>query len=317
MEKSGESISIQELKCALKKIEYPGSRIQQVDNWAKEMLEQGDTYAFNSIKGESNHVLEHNKFINDILKTIDETAQIQGENTSSYLERIMAKRIEFFKNKKDSFNQAIKSKLTYLDNSEEKIVTLTKEEVETLKNELNEIFKYGNSERTVGTSIDHMAYTWKHKYISGGGSWAGSDKSETAILQSFPRYNSGAGDIFDKEPVYRFLSINDVEGFLKQFEKAGSEYSYPKLQSCAKYRKGGDTFMDYGTHLNVKFVIHPKSGVSKAHNIGKGKYGNSEIIYPANAKFRYIGKVNEEIFPSNYKQEGRSFDRWEIHLQEM
>lgn len=143
---------------------------------------------------------------------------------------------------------------------------------------------------------------------------------QNALLQYFPRYETAESNNqhFKYEPVYRWLCIDDIETFLKDF-KVGHEYSYPRKQSCAKSKKGAEgEFCDNKSAYNVKFRIHPKNKITKAYDIKDYDYNkmtnyelsddtypvyrNEEVIYPANTKFKVLGisgifEHNEDRFP--------------------
>ncbi len=74
--------------------------------------------------------------------------------------------------------------------------------------------------------------------------------------------------------------------------------------------------------MTVKLVIHPKGKVSKAADLGYGKYGNNEAVYPPGARFKVIDRHIEECINPDYKEdsiysENRVFSRWIIDLQEI
>lgn len=225
-----------------------------------------------------------------------------------------------------------------------KNVTLNREETQELAKELNEIIASGgtNPNFNEGTPLWKLNAAWKQKYISMPFSM--KDKTgETAILDIFPRYESGflrsggdkyrfkvAGD-FKYEPLYRQMHVENSEEFIKQFENIGGIYKPGRLQSCSKEKLYGEYwgrsqygFTEWNPENNIKFVIHPKGPVSKAADIGEGKYGTIEAIYAANSEFRILGTVKKTVTPEEiqkgipeFKNQFEDFEKYEIHLQEI
>lgn len=201
-----------------------------------------------------------------------------------------------------------------------------------------------SSSLTPDSSIAAMNIAWKNKYLTMPFSM-NCKEGETAILNMFPRYESGVikyrefshnvhtGD-FKYEPVYRQMHIENPEEFVKQFENIGGVYTPGRLQSCAKTRYYGEAwgsieniqygFVEWNPQNNVKFVIHPKGPISNAADIGEGKYGNYEVLYSADSKFRILGTVKKTVTQEEIQKGMGSFnnpfddfEKYEIHLQEL
>lgn len=284
----------------------------------------------NTIRSFIANAKNKNDYLGDIIKLIDDIPKEGTEKASDYLTKITTKHIELMQKRNDAFNQMIKSKISYATgNIENNVITLTKEERQQVINEINKIFK---TSYTADVSIGAMADYWKQAYISGHTPNL-SPKVETALLEQFSKYETKTGSVFEKEPVYRWMRITNIDDFLRQFSK-DSQYSYPKLQSCSKLKECGEfkksmrgtfiNFADNESNYNVKFVIHPKGKTTKARMLGMGKYGDNEVIYPNSQKFRVLGKINKEVNPQDFNQNSllkdinfEPFRRWEIHLQEI
>lgn len=158
------------------------------------------------------------------------------------------------------------------------------------------------------------------------------ERIQKAVLTSMPRYKSKDYESrsydsyrdFENLPVSRWLAIfKNTDEFAKNFEP-GMEYSYKNLQSCSKCNSYCENqYRDDCIDMNVKFIIHPRSDVSKAFDIGERKYGGREVIYPPNQKFKILGKklvedTSEKIANYNTMETyPATFYRYEIHMQEM
>lgn len=212
----------------------------------------------------------------------------------------------------DNQNKRVKDKIQYNkedDYVEEKIILNDKE-----TEELKELARTQEN-----LPMEELCQKAINIYV--GGDYSLKDASENvqkAVLYSQPRYDSklqsrfydGYND-FDVHPVVRWLWIKEPDKFVENFNN-GDTYKYEKLQSCSKnccYCE--NQFSDETPENNVKFVIHPKSEISKARDIGERKYGSREVIYPPNQEFVILDK---QLVKYHSKEE--DFYRWIIHLQE-
>lgn len=324
-ENKGDNISINEVKKILKDLQAK-TTIEALNT----RLNDADDFTQNTIKKFLFDAKSRDKYIDDILELIDDMPKEESEKTSDYLLKIITKHVELMQKQNNIFDQMIKSKISYAtDDVTNDVIKLTKEERQQLAEEFNRLFN--TTEYTADTPISKMATIWKHKYISGYQPDIPT-KTEQALFQQFKPYQSPVGSTFEKEPVYRWLRISNIDDFLKQFTD-DAQYSYNKLQSCSKLKDCGEfnvelyrtfiNFADNYSDYNVKFVIHPK-GTTNARELGIGKYGANEVIYPAGQKFKVLGKIHKEINPQDYGRDSllyntkfEPFHRWEIHLQEL
>lgn len=232
---------------------------------------------------------------------IETTPKLDNETTSEYLKRINDKYLKSLMEKQSEKEAALQSCLRFFENTKgiqnaEKI-ELSLEEKQRLVDIINSWSK-GTDKVTIDTPMSDLAFRWKKKYISGG-VYGMDSKLQDACIQEFKRYSS-IDDKFIKtlnQPVYRWMDVQEgMDEFLKKMPKEGGIYCPKKLQSCSKTRLGAETcFHDNNPSMNVKFVIYPKSQVSKAYDIGEGKYGPFEVIYPSDSQFRVLYKNIEEI----------------------
>lgn len=271
-----------------------------------------------------------NKYISNILDTMQRNPKSSTQQTSEYFSEIIGKSFEEERTRLKQFEETIKSKLSYQDGSiAENIPDITPEQKQILCDELNKIMYDGKPHFTVDTDIKELAHAWKTKYISGYTPELPKDVETSLLLNEFEHASPDKyyqdvrfkPDIpFEHIPLCRWLKISDTENFLKQFEKEGGEYSYNRLQSCSvNYHQGEPvtgSFGDNSSKYTVKFIIHPKNSTSHgAARLGAGKYGDCEAIYPSGQKFKYLGKYNRQVPAGESMSE--TFYRWEIHLQEI
>ncbi|MCM1338098.1 MAG: hypothetical protein NC191_00320, partial [Muribaculaceae bacterium] len=222
---------------------------------------------------------------------------------------------------------------------------LTAQQRQATAEELNKIIG-SESNIPADASIGRLQSAWKNKYLSMPISLK-NQEGETAILNSFPRYEAGVmknpqGQVYHRlntgdfkyEPVYRQMHVENPEEFVRQFDDIDGIYAPGRRQSCAKTRYYGECwgplestqygFAEWNPTYNVKFVIHPKGAISNAAEIGEGKYGDLEVLYSADSRFKILGRVKKTVTPeeikaniSGFKNEFADFEKYEIHLQEI
>ena len=269
-----------------------------------------------------------NEYLRRIIDRIDKTPKAEQQKISEYLKEIISAEIKSEQAKKAAFNSQIKSMLKYGDDTSDEVIELTKQERQDLADYFNKLF--GTNEFNADTNLGFMASKWRHKYISGFTPDL-PQRTEMALMRSLGRacpdqYYSAFPTIkpdFEHAPLCRWMKIHEPQGFLKQFETPGSEYSFGRIQSFSKNFNQGEyhSFTDWQSCYNVKLIVHPKSSSGKtlAIDLGAGKYGDMEAVYPSGQKFRYLGKTKVtssiEDFPG--KEPFDTFYRWEIHLQEI
>lgn len=93
---------------------------------------------------------------------------------------------------------------------------------------------------------------------------------------------------FDIEPVYHWFRMANPEDFvINVLPKKGDVYTLKDVLCCSAHKHYAE--MGYGDHVvsqNIKFIIHPKSEISRAYNLGY----NQEVIYPSGEQFRILDK---------------------------
>lgn len=110
---------------------------------------------------------------------------------------------------------------------------------------------------------------------------------------------------------YQEFNINN---FVNETFIPGATYSYPRHQSMSKSEKFAEgVHRDDNPGMNMKFVIHPKSKISKAYDIGMRDLGANEAIYPAETPFKILDRKLEEAHDSV----GNPFYRRVVEMQEI
>lgn len=113
---------------------------------------------------------------------------------------------------------------------------------------------------------------------------------------------------------------------LKDFFKKDGKNSICWNKTASSIRKSVRNYRTNNPSKTLKFIIHPKSKVSKAYDIGWQKYGESEVVYPRGAKFKvldkrieeYIHTIQERNIKTNAIDEIPStLHRWIVELQEI
>ncbi len=117
---------------------------------------------------------------------------------------------------------------------------------------------------------------------------------------------------FDIEPVYHWFRMANPEDFvINVLPKKGDVYTLKDVLCCSTHKHYAE--MGYGDHVvsqNIKFIIHPKSEISRAYNLGY----NQEVIYPSGEQFRILDKDCVEYID---KKTGFGRMLWEVHIQEV
>ena len=98
----------------------------------------------------------------------------------------------------------------------------------------------------------------------------------------------------------RWMEIDNLPHFINTIPKEGEIYKLDRMQSFAKTTKGaeiihGNQFYDGNISKNVKFIVKPKNELTKAYDVGQGKYGAEEVLYKAGEEFKIISKKPEYL----------------------
>lgn len=257
---------------------------------------------------------DRNNEINSILKILDETPMLAEETTSAYFKRLISSHRQIKNTEYNAFQAEIKRK--------------AKPTIQTTDEMFKEATEYYRSSQFV-----HDSYI--DDYVGGGVQLLGlSKEGQIRTLERLPKFAYPTPD--KNACLSRYIRVGEggIDDFLRQFEQEGAVYEFKELASCAKTTKGAESsFRDRNPDMNVKFVIHPKGEhpIFEARDIGLCKYGASEVLYAPGSKFKYIGKMRYEANPEVDKEllndagefigkdpfAYQSFNRWEIHLQEM
>ena len=267
----------------------------------------------------------------------------RGETFGDYLTRLAD--IRKSKMSKTSPVEKVRAKLKYDDTVLES-VQLTVEEMTRLAQLKPEVFKGLSKEEALG-KLRHYTDGWVKAHTDDISDTSAYQQIEDILLKKgFNRYDSSTyrykSKDYEVEPLYRWMNIDkgnyklkhdgsvdydskieSVDSFVDEYFKAGAEYTAPRMQSCSKNKGCAENyFHDNNQYMTVKLVIHPKGKVSKAADLGYGKYGNNEAVYPPGTRFKVIDRHIEECVNPYYKEgsiysDNRVFSRWIVDLQEI
>ena len=291
----------------------------------------------------SNAARRRKDIINDI-ETLEQSIERKnGETFGDYLTRLVD--IRKSKMPKASPVERVREKLKY-DDTIPTPEGLTDEEMKRLIQWQPGVFE-GLSKEEALSKLKYYTDNWTQAHTDDVSNTSAYQQIEDILLKKgFNRYDASTNQYSSKDyevaPLYRWMSIckgnyklkpdgsvdynskiESVDAFVDEYFKAGGEYIAPRIQSCSKNKGCAETyFHDNNQDMTVKLVIHPKGKVSKAADLGWGKYGENEAVYPAGTRFKVIDRHLEECVNPYYKENSpysndRVFSRWIIDLQEM
>lgn len=189
----------------------------------------------------------------------------------------------------------IASGLEFNQNSEEinneQLYKFNDEEIKEILNLLTKNNVYIQSSEK--NSVESLANAWRNKYITGINVLDGYE--DKIIPYALNRYKSK-----NCAPMARWMQVNNIDNFIKNFPNEGEIYQYDKIMSFAKTLYGaerirGNNFSDENPCFNVKFVVYPKEELTQAYDTGEAKYGNDESIYKPNQQFKVLYKGFENV----------------------
>ncbi len=283
----------------------------------------------------------------DIIKDIENLEQSverkNGETFGDYLTRLAD--IRKSKMPKESHIERVGAKLKYDDSTLEPI-ELTSDELKRLSEWKPDVFK-GLSKDEALCKLQDYTYSWVRAHTDDMMNTSAFEPIEDILLKKgFSHYDSSSyryrSKDYEVEPLYRWMNIHNghnkvkpdgsidynselasVDSFVDEYFKVGDEYTAPWMQSCSKNKVYAETYFDdNNAEMTVKLVIHPKGKVSKAADLGLGKYGENEAVYPQGTRFKVIDRHLEECVNPYYNENSiinsnRVFSRWIVDLQEL
>lgn len=272
-----------------------------------------------------NQLKERQALVKDLEKLKNNNVKKDNESLSDYFTRLLKIRKQNQKDQKLHHIETLKQKLSYSEKelAEEKIV-LTPEEVEELRKSLKNSFT-GNEKGYLAATEEQLKKVWLRELSNDMGTSIVSKRIERACFQKLNQYDSSLKDLykdntFAHEPLYRWMAVNNVDAFVEKNFTPGGRYTLTRKQSCSKNKTFAETyFHDDNISMNFKFIIHPKSKVSKAYDINIGHYGSNEAVYSTGQEFTIIDRRIEEFVISNPENNyGRkSLFRWIVEMQEV
>lgn len=267
-----------------------------------------------------------NRF-SDLIRIVKENPMNNDETSLNYFNRITTIYNEKQKQISLEKDNKIKENLVFSDVdtlATDNKIELTTEEKQFLVDVINEERK-GLEPYDIETDMKILANAWVDQYIScyANTPSAKYTKITNACLQELPKYVPGSINKDPYAPVCRWMgfALNDgsYDNFINALPEEGEILNVERIQSCSKNLTYAENeFRDNNSGKNVKYIIYPKSKVSKAVDIGRRKYGDNEVIYPADTKFKVLHKGIEEYELKNYNRNSSgSIARYYVYLQEV
>lgn len=273
--------------------------------------QNSDIVANNKIsEGDLRYIELYENMFDDVINIIDSSPKKYNETSKEYMLRVKTqydKKLQSEENaKQKKINGIVFNPADAVQTQEEKIV-LTQEEKNELVDKLNKNRPGANL--SYDDNMKKIANKWRLSYMGEGNS-VRDDKFSRACLQELPKYESKNG-----EPLARWMHIydkNELRKYINSIPDEGATYSFDRFQSFAKSNVYAETeFRDDNREMNVKVTVYPKRKTTQAYDMGTGKYGSNEIVYPKNSRFKVVHKGWEE-----YSDGKRAFPRYCIYLQE-
>lgn len=267
-----------------------------------------------------------NRF-SDFIGIVQENPMNNYENSLDYFNRVTTIYNEKQKQISLEKDNKIKENLVFSEvdsSSNNNKIELTTEEKQILVDNINKQRK-GLEPYDINDDMSNLANIWASLYVSGGMpiNSAEDTKIANACLQELPKYVPGTRNKDPYAPVCRWMNFalhdGSYDNFINSLPEEGEILNVDRIQSCSKNLTYAENeFRDNNSDMKVKYIIYPKSKVSKAVDIGSHKYGNNEVIYPAGTKFKVLHKGIEEYELKNYgHNESGSIARYCVYLQEV
>ena len=282
--------------------------IFQEYDMSKYNKEFGDGLVLSNLDASSAAFCEYvNEKFRIIKEIIDKTPKDKTENATGYFDKIKKAFLEHEDLTNNQYNK-LSSSIRYRRAFYEQTQMLLSEQEKT------EIAKkYGYED------FKSFAQYFIKKYVGGADAATlkmNEDEYEkifTSALQD--AYLNYMPQETNPQVVCRWLRINKLDDFIKSFPN--DEYIAQKHMSCSKNLYFAENeFKDANPAMSVKFIIFPKTkNKFLAYDVGGQKYGNNEVIYPKDTKFKVLHKGWEEISGQECSKEFIN-RKYVIYLQE-
>ncbi len=325
----------------IKQLEKDGFNLsrENIIDLLQKILDNGLDIKPPQCKGSINSVLEmekqYNKMFLTLLHIAEKTPQKDSEDITSYLKKIVRRRELRTQQLEDFRIKNIKSKLKYDRNTvvSEDNYSLTGflrakaiSELQIYQKRYNEADVEGMSKLSAEATDMEIYEAWQQAHLGGfifsnrhvqlavmnlGGRYSAKHPIKTkSFFETIAEKNYKQD--FDIEPVYHWFRMANSEDFvINVLPKKGDVYTLKDVLCCSTHKHYAE--MGYGDHVvsqNIKFIIHPKSEISRAYNLGY----NQEVIYPSGEQFRILDKDCVEYID---KKTGFGRMLWEVHIQEV
>jgi len=235
---------------------------------------------------------DRKQLLKDLVELHQQVPNIENDRLSVYIEKLINIREDNIKKNELTIEEKILSTIKY-DNEYSPFlekVNLTKEEFQEAK-EIYERYwdKLGDeiSEKRLKNAIIN-------DWVSGCGQYRYTDRMYRYAFQDLDNYTTrDTNGNYNRQPVYRWVNMNctNLYNDINNKIKIGEIYNPERIQSCSKIRFYAENeFQDDNVNMNLKFIIHPKSNISRAKDLGERKYGNREVVYMNGEAFRILDK---------------------------
>jgi len=258
------------------------------------------------------NLYDRKQLLQDLSTLRNEFPRNNNETIANYIERLVEIRENNIVYAEKNKLKEIMSKIKYEDEfiSSYERIELTDEEVEQIKkaSKLNEDNRKKLQEKIIN---DWVSGCGQNRYEDRAFQYAFQDLENYAAVDKRGNYT--------REPVYRWVDLYsncdgqcDLYDMVKNEMNPGQIYDAKRIQSCSKNPTWAENdFGDDNPRKNLKLIIHPKSNISRAKDIGLRKYGNKEVVYLKGEKFKVLDKriVKFRTDDYIYDSETRDFIR--------
>ena len=238
---------------------------------------------------------DRKQLLKDLVELHQQVPNIENDRLSVYIKKLINIREDNIKKNELAIKERILSLLQYdkeYHPSLEK-VNLTKEEFQEAK----EIYEKNWDKLGEDISEKRLKNAIINDWVSGCGQYRYTDRMYRYAFQDLDNYISrDTNGNYNRQPVYRWVNMNKVSGnnlyddIINRI-KIGEVYNPARIQSCSNNRFCAENeFRDDNVNMNLKFIIHPKSNISRAKDLGQRKYGNREVVYMNGEAFRILDK---------------------------
>ena len=238
---------------------------------------------------------DRKQLLKDLVELHQQVPNTENDKLSIYVLKLINIREDNIRKNELAIKERILSTIQYDKEYKPSLekVNLTQEEFQDAK----EIYERYWDKLGENISEKRLKHAIINDWVSGCGQYRYTDRMYRYAFQDLDNYISrDTNGNYNRQPVYRWVNMNRISGNnlygdIKNKIKIGEIYNPERIQSCSKNPFFAENeFGDANVNMNLKFIIHPKSNISRAKDIGERKYGNREVVYMQGEKFRVLDK---------------------------